>query len=104
MSLRDTDVVRVVDIRFPLPKPLHLPQAVQHDRGRDRVQPGRKRGIAAERTKPVERPNERFLGEILREGIIAREPEGQAVYAVHVRVIERALCSAIPGADAGNKL
>ena len=68
------------------------------------MQPGRKCGIATERAEPVERANERFLGEILREGIVAREPESQAVHAVHMRVIQRALCGAIPGADAGNEL
>src|SRR5258705_3386706 len=67
MSLRDTDVVRVVDIRFPLPKPLYLPQAVQDDRRRDRVQPRRERGIATERAEPVERANERFLGNVRSE-------------------------------------
>src|SRR5213595_1764875 len=104
MSLHRADFVCIIDVRFALPKPLDLAQSIQHDRRRDRMEPGRERSLAPERAEPVERANERFLGEILREGIIAREPESQAVHPVHMRVIERALCFAIPGADAGYKL
>ena len=102
MPLQRADLMCIVDVRLSLPEPLHLAQSIQHDRRRDRVQPGRKCGIAAERAESVERPDERLLGEILREGIVAREPERQAVHPVYMRVVQRALCGAIPGADAGN--
>src|SRR6266516_3769751 len=92
------------DLRAPLRKRVQIPEAAQDEKGRYCMQPGRKRGIAMEGGKTIERANERFLGEVLREGIFAREPEGQAVHAVHKRVIQRALCGAIPGADAGNEL
>jgi len=94
--------MRILDVRFPLPKPLHFAQPIQDDRRRDGVQPGRECGFAPKRVEPVERADERLLREVLRECIISGEPVGQAVHAVHVGVVQRPLGGAIPGADAGN--
>ena len=68
------------------------------------MQPGRKGRFASKRTESVERPNERFLGEIPREGVVAREPERQAVHPVHVGIMQRTLGGAIPDPHAGKEL
>ena len=104
VSTRHANALRVIDVCFTLAKPLHLAQSVQHDGRRDGVQPRRKGGVATERAEPVECPDERFLGEILRECVVTREPERQAVHPIHMGVIERSLCGAVPGADAGYQL
>src|SRR5690606_4823557 len=86
------DLCDTVQLRLPVAMPFHLAHPVQRDGDRDGVQPGRECCLATEVAQPVERADERLLCEILREvRITVRHAMAEAVYAVHVLVVQRAL-------------
>src|SRR5574341_1830984 len=101
---RRPDRHRVIQLCFPLPKPLHLAQPIQDHRGRDRVEPGPKGGFSPEPLDSLEGPDERFLREVLGEVVVAGQPVCQPVDAVHVRVVQLALGYGVPGPDLGDHL
>ena len=69
----------------------------------DLVQPGGQLGLASKPAQPLERADERVLGEFARQLVVSREPVGETVDAVHVGVVQRALRGAVPGPDSGNQ-
>src|SRR5438132_9101244 len=91
----------LVQIRFPLAKALHLSQPVQHHRGGDGMQPGGEFRLAPKRAQPIERADERVLGELTRQLVVSRQAVGQPVDTIHVGVVQRALRGAVPGPDFG---
>ena len=68
------------------------------------MEPGPERRVSAKLAEPVERANERFLREILREVRIPREPIRQPVHTIDVRIVEGALRRAIAGKAPGHEL
>ncbi len=65
------------------------------------MQPGGQLGLASKPAQPLERADERVLGEFARQLVVSREPVGEAVDAVHMGVVQRALGGAVPGPDSG---
>src|SRR6185437_5070727 len=86
-----------------LPEPLQLPEAVQGHRGRDTVEPGGEGRLAAERVQALEGADERLLGEVAREVVVAGHAIRQPVYAVDMRVVQRPLRRRVSGADSGDQ-
>ena len=65
------------------------------------MQPGRELGLAPEGAQPLEGADEGVLRELPGEIVVTREPVGQPVHAIHVRIVQCTLCGAVPGADSG---
>ena len=57
-----------------------------------------------ERRQPVERTNERLLGEVPGQLLLPRHAVREAVHAINVSVIQRPLCGLIAFYGTGNEL
>src|SRR3989454_2985788 len=65
------------------------------------LQPGGEFRLAPKRAQPIERADERVLGELTRQLVVSRQAVGQSVDTIHVGVVQRALRGAVPGPDFG---
>ena len=90
-------LLHILPVRLPVPVALDLAQAVEHHRNRDRVQPGRKRRLAAEAREMIEGSHESVLGEVLGQLRVAAHPVGQTVHPIHVPVVEFAFSGDVAG-------
>ena len=82
----------------------HLAHPVERHRNGDRVQPGGEGRFAAELLEPLERTDERLLGEISREVAVAGYPMHQPVDPVHVRVVQLPLGGTITAETTSDEL
>src|SRR3954469_10660060 len=88
---------RFVEIGGAKSDAFHFAHAIQGDRYRDRVEPCRERRIAAELLEPFESANKRVLREIRREIAVSRHAIDEAVDAIHMSVVQRALGVGVAG-------